>query len=343
MDPPLTNFNPTPFPASLPTISLKKISLSKLLNDDEAESRRMFDVCTNEGFFYLDLTGEPKGQKFLRELHDVRQEAEGIFTGTTMEVWNTWEARKGEGHVSSGYKRAATNEKGGAEILEVFNVAHSDLGDTTTPFQLPSCLSDHTPLFRSTIRSGHNIASIILGALEKCIQLPSSSLTSLHRLSETSGDFLNVLRYPAPPAERHGTVNFPPHRDANSITILFTWLGGLQVPESDAEAVDEDNWRFVEPLPDHAIVNLGEALQALTNGVLKAGKHRVVAPPGNQVNFDKYSVIVSTRPTDDTIMRCLQSPLIPPETEEQISEGNFTIKQWTIRKAMRVMGATHKA
>ena len=51
-----------PFPKGLPTIELPKISLRRLLMNDDAEAQKMFDICTRTGFFYLDLMDNPVGQ-----------------------------------------------------------------------------------------------------------------------------------------------------------------------------------------------------------------------------------------------------------------------------------------
>jgi hypothetical protein len=58
-------FCPVPFPENLPVIELEKISFAKLLNNDEAEAHRVFEICTREGFFYLDLMDHPKGIKLM--------------------------------------------------------------------------------------------------------------------------------------------------------------------------------------------------------------------------------------------------------------------------------------
>jgi isopenicillin N synthase-like dioxygenase len=46
------------------------------------------------------------------------------------------------------------------------------------------------------------------------------------------------------------------------------------------ESVTEDSWRWVEPIPGTAINNCGDALELLTNGILKSGLHRVVRALG---------------------------------------------------------------
>ena len=45
----MEEFCPVPFPEGLPTIQLERISLAKLLDDDDLEASRLFDVCTKEG------------------------------------------------------------------------------------------------------------------------------------------------------------------------------------------------------------------------------------------------------------------------------------------------------
>jgi hypothetical protein len=61
----MEEFCPVPFPEGLPTIQLERISLANLLDDDELEASKMFDVCTREGFFYLNLMDHPKGLRML--------------------------------------------------------------------------------------------------------------------------------------------------------------------------------------------------------------------------------------------------------------------------------------
>jgi isopenicillin N synthase-like dioxygenase len=59
--------------------------------------------------------------------------------------------------------------------------------------------------------------------------------------------------------------------DFGSVTILFNQLGGLQVINPQSY-----EWKYVKPQPDHAIVNLGDALVKLVGDRLYSGVHRVV-------------------------------------------------------------------
>ena len=196
------------------------------------------------------------------------------------------------------------------------------------------------------MRDGNTVANIILGVLERELEVATGSLTSLHRMTDRSSDFLRVLRYPkfvlGKSLNRPG---FPPHRDAVSVAILFTWLGGLQIPMASADVVGQDketeeDWRWVKPLRGHAIVNLGDAMQILTNNVLKSGKHRVMKAPGSQAGFDRYSVLLGVRPANATPMTAFKSPKIPAYTPEQAKAEVINAQQWgtnSVRKVLSVM------
>ena len=212
-------------------------------------------------------------------------------------------------------------------------------------FELPPWLAKHENTWRAAMRDGNTVANIIMGVLERELQVPTGSLTSRHRMTDRSSDFLRVLRYPKfVPGKSLSRPGFPPHRDALSVAILFTWLGGLQVPANvstaEADGESEEDWRWVKPLPGHAIVNLGDALQILTNNVLKSRKHRVVKAPGPQAGFDRYSVLLGIRPANDTPMRALKSPKIPEYTAEQAKAEIIDAHQWganSVRKVLSVM------
>lgn len=152
---------------------------------------------------------------------------------------------------------------------------------------------------------------------------------------------MRILHYPAPKDGK--ALEVPPtpaHRDAVSVALLFCWQGGLQITNSTA-AVDhtveepEDTWFYVLPMPRHVIMNLGDAMQILTNGVLKSGKHRVVSPPGEQAKHDRYSVLISARPKEDTPMRSFQSPMIP--VGEQLEGEALTAKQWGMQQVLKTL------
>ena len=59
----------------------------------------------------------------------------------------------------------------------------------------------------------------------------------------------------------------PPHCDSGLITLLATFgYPGLQVKIND-------EYRYVKPLPNHIVVNLGLTFERITNFTLKATSH----------------------------------------------------------------------
>lgn len=201
-------------------------------------------------------------------------------------------------------------------------------------FELPPWLAQHGDSFKNAMSSGSIVANVILGVLEKKLELPAGTFTDLHKLTDSSGDFIRVLRYPG--TEISKTVDplrFPAHRDAVSIAILFTWLGGLQIVEPEAAkasgmVVSEESWRWVKPVPGTAVVNLGDAMEVFTNKVLKSGLHRVIKAPGQQKAYDKYSVLIVSRPENNTPMKSFKSPVIPQDTPDQSQAPVYTSIEW---------------
>jgi hypothetical protein len=60
-----------PFPDDVPTVPIARISYSKLKCSDENEMNKVLKASQSDGFFYLDLTGDPAGQSLLNDNEDV--------------------------------------------------------------------------------------------------------------------------------------------------------------------------------------------------------------------------------------------------------------------------------
>ncbi len=113
-----------------------------------------------------------------------------------------------------------------------------------------------------------------------------------------------AIHYPAmdlAPGEQH--VWAGEHGDINLITALpRATAPGLQV-RTDA------GWVDAAPPAGRAIINTGLLLDHLTNGLVPAGIHRVVAPAGQ--SGDRYSVVQFAHPTPWTIMTPLATCVTP--------------------------------
>ena len=112
---------------------------------------------------------------------------------------------------------------------------------------------------------------------------------------------LRVLHYPPVPADApEGAVRSAAHEDINFITILVAAKGaGLQLLDRDG------TWLPVETEPRNLIVDSGDMLQRLTNGVIPSTTHRVVNPQG--ANVSRYSMPFFMHPASDVSLKCLST------------------------------------
>lgn len=203
--------------------------------------------------------------------------------------------------------------------------------------------------------NAHQTGLKILSVLAAKLGLPPDALARHHRVGEESGDHVRMTHGPPRRSAGQPEIQTPGHTDFGTVTILFNWLGGLQVwsdpsrgsfenivdPDSTAGAGggagEEARWLWVvPPPPNHAIVNLGDAAVKFTGGVFCSGRHRVVPAPGEQGLFHRYSIVYFVRPEDKTVLKRLVAPGIPElkagEEEEEEKKG-ITAKEWIIQQS----------
>ena len=96
---------------------------------------------------------------------------------------------------------------------------------------------------------------------------------------------MRLLHYPPIQSEPGSNVRAGAHEDINTITLL------LGAEEAGLELLTRDGrWIPVAPKPGELVVNIGDMLQRLTNGVLRSTTHRVVNPPAERRGFSRYSM-----------------------------------------------------
>jgi isopenicillin N synthase-like dioxygenase len=123
---------------------------------------------------------------------------------------------------------------------------------------------------------------------------------------------LRLLHYPpVPDGVEPGCVRAAAHEDINLITLLVAAQGaGLELLDRNGE------WLPVENEPDHLIVDTGDMMARLTQGVLPATTHRVVNPAGP--NVSRYSMPFFLQPRSDVVLdvlpSCRTGDALPPVT-----------------------------
>jgi len=135
---------------------------------------------------------------------------------------------------------------------------------------------------------------------------------------------LRLLHYPPISPDAPG-VRAGAHEDINTITLL------LGAEEAGLELLDRDGaWLAVAPAPGQLVVNVGDMLQRLTNGVLRSTTHRVVNPPPERRGRARYSMpfFLHFRPDFriETLPGCI-TPDRPNRYLEPITADDFLMQR----------------
>ncbi|KAI0399347.1 hypothetical protein F4802DRAFT_50492 [Xylaria palmicola] len=335
------------FPAGFPTVELETISLAKLLQDQDqdqdaaAEQARVFEVCKGRGFFYLDLAGCEAGETVARGADRIAAVAEAVFKLPLEEKLN-YQVQYGDGSLD-GYKIAGqtvADKAGTKDTAEFFNVGKNDMivQDDQMRRKWPEVVMASKSLFNQYIVTAHSIGLTIMGILARHLGVDPAEFNSRHRIEEQAGDHVRLTRGPPREKEELPEIQTPSHTDFGTITILMNWLGGLQVWSESSRKAQLLNhepdvpgeWLWVKPKKGCAIINLGDAAVRFTNGVLCAGRHRVIPAPGVQGKYPRYSIVYFVRPEDKCIMKQLRGPGIPDGPAE---ESDINAKEWIRRQA----------
>ena len=153
----------------------------------------------------------------------------------------------------------------------------------------------------------------------------SYPLDYLNKRTKNGDILLRALYYPAMSEEQTANLTEPlfwaaAHTDIDLLAILpFATEKGLQV-EMDGQ------WLNVVVPDDAFIVNVGDMLENLTNGLFVSAKHRVLA---QEPLKERFSMVLFVHPTDDTslapLSTCIEqtggSQLYAPGTRQEFGKG----------------------
>jgi isopenicillin N synthase-like dioxygenase len=123
---------------------------------------------------------------------------------------------------------------------------------------------------------------------------------------------------------KEGAVRAAEHGDINLITILMgASADGLEVKRADGK------WIPITAIDGHLIVNVGDMLERLTNGVLKSTIHRVVNPPIDQLDKPRYSIPFFMHANPDTSLASLDSCITAnnPKKWEDTTAGELLLER----------------
>ena len=144
------------------------------------------------------------------------------------------------------------------------------------------------------------LATEVLGLVHDCLGLSDAARSSISSSATSSTVRLNhyTIGDPVPPDERDGLAELGDtalgfHTDPGVLTLLLQDdTGGLQTRSLSGEWID------VPPTPGTVVVNLGDCMQAWSNGRYRAAVHRVLPMTASR----RFSIPLFSNPPRDAII-----------------------------------------
>jgi isopenicillin N synthase-like dioxygenase len=130
---------------------------------------------------------------------------------------------------------------------------------------------------------------------------------------QQSDTILRIIHYPPIPPNAHpASLRAAPHEDINLITLLCgATADGLELLQRDG------TWLPIAAMPGHIIVDSGDMLQQLTNGILRSTTHRVVNGAADNSHARRFSMPFFVHPRPEVDL----TPL--PECVARVGEQRF--------------------
>jgi isopenicillin N synthase-like dioxygenase len=176
------------------------------------------------------------------------------------------------------------------DLKEFWHVNAYSLSYTDAPW--PQEIPDFQPIMRRLYAELEACARVLLQACALYLGQPADWLVDM----ATGGNTVLRLAHYPPLLETisPGSLRAAPHEDINLITLLCSaTVPGLEILSQAGE------WVPVQVNPDQIVVDTGDMLQNLTNGLIQSTTHQVVNP--HQADLSRLSIpfFVHPRPEVD--------------------------------------------
>ncbi|XP_074269739.1 oxoglutarate-dependent flavonoid 7-O-demethylase 1-like [Silene latifolia] len=271
---PLRYVRHSPIDAHSPLLPLPVIDLHKLLSQTPSlasvELLNLHSACKDWGFFQVINHGVSTSL-----METFKTEVIKLFELPIEEKKKLWQQ--------------SDNHEGFGQLFVMSEEQKLDWSDMFYITTLPPKLR-RTELF-------HKLPSQIREAMEEYIAATKTlAVTLLHQMAKALGidstemeelfsEGLQSIRmnYYPPCPEPDKAIGFAPHSDADALTIVF------QLNQTQGLEIRKDgNWVPVIPLENAFIVNIGDIMEIVSNGVYRSVEHRAT------VNSTKERLSVAT-------------------------------------------------
>jgi isopenicillin N synthase-like dioxygenase len=152
------------------------------------------------------------------------------------------------------------------------------MADNIWPEEIPGFKETYLALYDAFDDAGVKV----LRAIARFLEVDEEYFTDTVR---DGNSVMRLLHYPAQAEPTGNHIRAGAHEDINTITLLLgAEEAGLELKTKDGR------WIPVSPKPGELVINIGDMLQRLTNGVLRSTSHRVVNPAPDRASHARYSM-----------------------------------------------------
>lgn len=181
----------------------------------------------------------------------------------------------------------------------------------------PEELAQFRPVMLQLFMQLEQCAHRLLEACAMYLDEPEGLFCNMTRDGDT---ILRLINYPPVPPDAHpASIRAAPHEDINFITLLCeATASGLELLQRDGV------WRPIHTLQGQIIVDAGDMLQHLTNGLFKSTTHRVVNP--NNSRERRFSMPFFVHPRGEVDLTPM--PACVSKTGGQVQYPERTARQF---------------
>ncbi|KAL2349083.1 hypothetical protein Fmac_003083 [Flemingia macrophylla] len=274
---------------SLPQIPV--VDLNKLLSDDAAELEKLDHACKQWGFFQLINHGVNPSlvecmKKSVQELFNLPLEKK-------KELWQKAGDMEGFGQM---FVVSDEHKLEWADLFYIVTLPSYVRHPQMFP-SIPQIFRDNLEKYSLELKK---LSVTVFEFMTKALKIQPSELLDFF---EEGGQAMRMNYYP-PCSQPEKVIGLNPHSDAGALTIL------LQVNEMEGLQIRKDGmWIPIKPLSNAFVINVGDILEIMTNGIYRSIEHRAT------VNSQKERISIAAfhSPRMNTVIGPAQS-IITPET-----------------------------
>ena len=301
--------------------TIPSLNLSQFTSGNAAEKAqfvaKLGDAYTHIGF--ASISGHGFSNADMQHLY---QQVEAFFQLplATKKKYEMADGSGQRGYTSFGKEHAKDSDQ--PDLKEFWHFGQTVQNNDPIGADYPdNLLCDELPAFNeaglSAYRTLESIGRDMLRAIALFLKLPEDYF---EQYVINGNSILRPIHYPPIQQEPKSAVRAGAHEDINLITLLMgASAGGLEVLNKKGEYV------AVTAIEDQLVVNVGDMLQRLTNGLLKSTTHRVVNPPKEQWGTSRYSIPFFLHPKSTMALNCLPNCVSETRSKqfEDITAGEY--------------------